>query len=171
MLDESNTYAEVLRKIGMSPHGSNNKTLIKVINEFGLDLSKINENREKFKADKQRIKKEIPLEDIITGKRNGEYHGNTLKERLIRAGYKEYKCESCGLTEWLGQPIPLHLHHKDGDHSNNLLENLELLCPNCHALTDNYGGKNVNHSPKKIIPKYEVEKKEAVALKGITEDG
>lgn len=46
------------------------------------------------------------------------------------------------MTEWLGQPIPLELHHKDGNKNHNELSNYELLCPNCHALTDTYRGKN-----------------------------
>jgi hypothetical protein len=53
-----------------------------------------------------------------------------------------HRCERCGLTEWLEQPIPLELHHMDGDSDNNAEENLQLLCPNCHAFTDNYKGAN-----------------------------
>ena len=67
---------------------------------------------------------------------------NKVRIRLLEEGYKEYKCECCGLTTWLGKPIPLELHHKDGDRTNNQLENFELLCPNCHAFTDSYRGKN-----------------------------
>lgn len=65
-----------------------------------------------------------------------------LKNRLLNEGVKKHQCERCQSTEWLGKPIPLELHHKDGDRTNNTLSNIELLCPNCHALTDNYrGGK------------------------------
>lgn len=64
-----------------------------------------------------------------------------LKLRLLEDGVKEYKCECCGLTEWNGKPIALELHHKDGNHYNNDLTNLEILCPNCHAQTDNYSCK------------------------------
>ena len=65
-----------------------------------------------------------------------------LKERLIEDGIKERRCENCGLTEWMGKFIPLELHHKDGNHSNNDLDNLQLLCPNCHAQTEQYKCKN-----------------------------
>ncbi|MBK6998271.1 MAG: HNH endonuclease [Lewinellaceae bacterium] len=58
-----------------------------------------------------------------------------------------HRCENCDLTEWLASPIPLELHHKDGNRYNNAIENLLLLCPNCHALTDNYRAKNI----KKIL--------------------
>ena len=55
-------------------------------------------------------------------------------------------CECCGAKEWLNQPIHLELHHKDGDHSNCQEDNLELLCPNCHFYTNNYGSKNKKHT-------------------------
>jgi hypothetical protein len=63
-----------------------------------------------------------------------------LKEKLIRDGIKPHQCERCGLTEWNGKPIPLELHHKDGDHYNNEMNNLEILCPNCHAQEPNNSG-------------------------------
>ena len=65
-----------------------------------------------------------------------------LKIKLFRDKLKEERCESCKLTEWMGQKIPLELHHVDGDRFNNELVNLQVLCPNCHALTDNYSGRN-----------------------------
>lgn len=67
-----------------------------------------------------------------------------LKEKLLRDGIKEYKCELCGFSEWQGQPIPLELHHVDGNHYNNELDNLQILCPNCHALQPNNSGRAAN---------------------------
>ena len=72
---------------------------------------------------------------------------NKLRRKLLEEGYKEYKCECCGNTEWMGRPIPLEVHHKDGNRNNNTLENFELLCPNCHAFTDSYRGKNSRVNP------------------------
>lgn len=132
----------------MSMHGHNYRTLNKYIKEFDCDLSKINENREKQRdseLNELHSKRLIPLEDIISGKYKQKYKGSKLKDRLIKAGYKSHQCENCGLTEWLGNPIPLQLHHKDGNHDNNSIENIELLCPNCHSLTDNYAGKNIKN--------------------------
>lgn len=65
-----------------------------------------------------------------------------LKLKLLRDGVKEKKCEICQLAEWQGQDIPLELHHKDGNHFNNNLDNLQILCPNCHALQPNNSGAN-----------------------------
>ena len=61
-----------------------------------------------------------------------------IRERLIEEGYKERKCEICGLSEWMDKPIPLELHHKDNNHWNNDLNNLQILCSNCHMQAHNY---------------------------------
>jgi hypothetical protein len=87
-------------------------------------------------------KPSIPLSEIIYKGIQPQYRSSNLRVRLIKEGIKEYKCEKCEKVEWMGKPIPLELHHLDGNSHNHLLENLQLLCPNCHTLTDNYGSKN-----------------------------
>lgn len=64
-----------------------------------------------------------------------------LLKKLIEEGLKEHKCEKCGRTEWEGDKIPLELHHIDGNHYNNVFDNLIALCPNCHAQTNGYKGR------------------------------
>ena len=66
--------------------------------------------------------------------------GARFAKELIKL--RGHKCESCNNTEWLGQPIKLEVHHINGDKRDNTLENLQLLCPNCHSYTDKYGVKN-----------------------------
>jgi hypothetical protein len=76
---------------------------------------------------------------LVQGKRTDRGH---LKRRLLDAGLKAPRCEGCGIEEWLGKPLSLELHHVNGDGLDNRLENLQLLCPNCHCLTDTWGGRN-----------------------------
>lgn len=99
-------------------------------NQSGKGLTKDHSNRS------------IPLDDILAGS-HPQYQSNKLRIRILKEGVFSYKCQKCGLTEWNGVPIPLELEHKDGNSSNHKLDNLELLCPNCHALTDTYRGKNI----------------------------
>lgn len=83
---------------------------------------------------------------------NGSMVGShDLKLKLIRDGIKKPECESCRASNWLDGSVPLELHHISGDRYDNRLENLQLLCPNCHALTDNHrvkGHKNLTKKPK-----------------------
>ena len=83
----------------------------------------------------------IDLESILKGE-HPEYQTFKLHRRLLSEGIKEYRCECCGDTEWNGKPIPLQLDHIDGNPHNHMLSNLRMLCPNCHAQTETYCGKN-----------------------------
>lgn len=67
---------------------------------------------------------------------------HTLKLRLYKEGFKIPKCELCGITSWQEKPISFHLDHINGRHDDNRIENLRILCPNCHSQTDTYSGKN-----------------------------
>jgi hypothetical protein len=64
---------------------------------------------------------------------------NAKKYLIIERGLK---CEKCAGSEWLGKPMPIELHHKNGEETDCRRENLELLCPNCHTFTPNYTSKN-----------------------------
>lgn len=66
-----------------------------------------------------------------------QINSHKLKEKLIRDRLKENKCELCGTDTWRGVKISLELHHKNGDHYDNSFENLQILCPNCHAIQEN----------------------------------
>jgi 5-methylcytosine-specific restriction endonuclease McrA len=89
-----------------------------------------------------------------------------LREKLIRDGIKENKCEKCGNTHWLGKKLPLELHHKDGDHFNNELSNLEILCPNCHAVeAPNAGAAIGSYTKTELKLKAKQEREKAKKLK------
>jgi DNA-binding transcriptional ArsR family regulator len=86
---------------------------------------------------------------LVSGRRRNR--GN-LKRRLIAAGIMEPLCESCGIAEWQGRPLALALHHVNGDGRDNRLENLQLLCPNCHSQTENFAGRNVARNENGATP-------------------
>jgi len=65
-----------------------------------------------------------------------------LKRRLLVEGLKPHCCAVCGISEWLDSPLSLAIHHINGDRLDNRVENLELLCPNCHSQTATYAGRN-----------------------------
>lgn len=96
-------------------------------------------------------KKQRLLSEILT---DGVYHNATkLKKRLFNEGVKEYKCEKCGISEWNGEHITLEIHHINGNHKDNRLENLQILCPNCHSQTINFNGKSKNLNCEDAIQK------------------
>ena len=94
-----------------------------------------------YKPSNQGLKKYL-IEDILNGK-HPQYPTSKLSKRLVSEGYFEYKCVECGINEYNGKPISLELNHIDGKNSNNLLSNLELLCPNCHSQTPTYRSKKL----------------------------
>lgn len=110
-------------------------TLNKYLEKLGLEYSG-------NQSGKGESRKYVPAMEYIKNKRAICSH--KLKIKLIKDGLKKEKCEICGLSEWIGHKIPLELHHKDGDHYNNALENLIVLCPNCHALQPGNSGANKN---------------------------
>ena len=79
-----------------------------------------------------------------------------LKLKLLKDGIKESRCENCNREDWEGVKIPLELHHVDGNTLNNDICNIQLLCPNCHALTDTYRGKNKKRVKKKNVTDGEI---------------
>jgi hypothetical protein len=83
----------------------------------------------------------VPLSEILNGD-HPHFQTFKLKNRLISEGVKENKCEVCNISEWNGLPLIMQLDHIDGDSHNHKLSNLRLICPNCHAQTETYCGKN-----------------------------
>lgn len=151
LIKNSNSLIEVCRKANIVPTTGNYDTLKKVIRENQIDISHF----KRFGGiNSGGIKKDIS-EYLINGIKVSTFK---LKNRLLKEGYKEYKCEKCGNTEWYGKPIPLELHHINGDNTDNRIENLQILCPNCHSFTDTYGGKNQKLNKRKEISKEENDK-------------
>jgi hypothetical protein len=129
----SSSIAGVLRALGLKPAGGNYATVRNKVASLGLDTS--HWTGQAWSAGTIRGRRKS-LEDILV--RDSTYKSYHLKARLLSDGVLDSECSSCGRTEWLGVSIPLELDHIDGDPTNNTLENLRILCPNCHALTPTY---------------------------------
>lgn len=131
LVQNSTSFSELMRKMGYAEGTGRAQPAIK---------AKLEENKIDYSHFKGYAwnKKEVPLSSTndfgIESKR-------IIRQILLKE--REYRCESCGLTKWLEKAIPLEVHHKDGNVHNNTRCNLILLCPNCHALTDNWRGRNI----------------------------
>jgi hypothetical protein len=87
----------------------------------------------------------VPLWEILEGM-HPHFQTFKLKNKLLAEGIFENRCDICGLDEWNGKPLNSQLDHIDGDSHNHKLENLRMICPNCHSQTDTFCGKKRKHS-------------------------
>lgn len=142
---ESYCIADICRKIGWQPRGDNYKVVHRYIDEYGVDTTHFRPHRTNV-GNILNKGKEKPASFYL--KEKSYVKTSSLKWKLFSEGLKEYKCEKCGCTIWNGQQLALQLHHINGDDTDNRLENLQILCPNCHSQTDNFCGKNVRKSDK-----------------------
>jgi len=134
----STSLRQVLQLLNVKAAGGNYQSLNKACIFFEVDISHFsgrswNNGRQGGYTN--------PITDYLISDRTVNTH--RLRMRLINEGILEAECVNCKLKKWLGNSIPLELDHIDGNNRDNRIENLRLLCPNCHALTPTYRGKNV----------------------------
>ena len=136
----SSSMRQVLIMLGLKLAGGNYSTVSKHLRDLKIDTSHFI-GKGWRKGSNIPVVQPFKLKDILV--ENSSYQSYKLKNRLIAEGLKLVCCEVCGLTEWLGNKIPTELHHSNGNKSDNRIENLQILCPNCHSFTENYRGKSL----------------------------
>lgn len=135
-IGECTSMRQALIKLGLSPDGGHKylRLLLKeVLTAKGAYVGQAHMKNRRF----------IIIPDDKFFVKDSNRSTTKVRNALFKRGIKEKKCEKCKNTEWLGNPIPLEVHHIDGDKTNNELKNLRILCPNCHYFTDTYKNKNV----------------------------
>lgn len=139
IVKDSETYKDVLLKLGLpAKSGGNYKTLKQRLILEKINISHIENNKKLFRGEsslKKSLKDYLVIGSCISTSR--------LRKRLIEEGIIENKCSECGqLPLWNNKILVLQLDHINGNHTDNRLENLRILCPHCHSQTETYGGKN-----------------------------
>lgn len=149
LIKDSNNLNCVCQKLGKRATNNNYSKLRQIVKKYDIDTSHF-----KFSGHRGK-RKNRTMEEYFT--KNSNIGTSIIHKKLLKFGLKLHKCEKCQRTTWVFEdkeyPIPLEVHHIDGDRTNNELNNLMLLCSNCHRFTDNYCGKNIQN-------KTELEKKE-----------
>lgn len=139
------SIGQALDQAGLTPSGGNYATAHRLIKDLDIDTSHMTGQGWNLGGTTSlAMRNIIPLEQILVA--DSRYMNTSrLRKRLIGSGLKAAICEKCGLAEWNGEKISLELNHINGDRFDNRLLNLELLCPNCHAQTETYRGRNIGN--------------------------
>ena len=160
VIKDCDSLSQVLDKLNIPKSGNNSATLRRKLEEYNIDYSHFTYGVKQKKG----VENYIPVTEYLG---TGKYiQTSKLKEKLFKEGLKKNECENpkcpCKNGYWLNNPLVCQLHHINGDNSDNRLENLQMLCPNCHSQTDNYCGQ-ANKAPKYFCEKCGKEKKTKTA--------
>lgn len=142
-VQENYSMASVIRAIGLIPSGANYRTVRALVEKFELDTTHWT-GQAHLRGKTHNWSLKIPLEEILV--ENSVYSSmSSLKKRLLKEGLLEERCYADGCDvkkEWNGKPIILQLEHKNGKNNDHRIDNLCLLCPNCHSQTETFAGRN-----------------------------
>ena len=137
------SVSDMLRELGINPASGTHKRISKLLTEYNIDTTHFLQGYIICNLHKrnQRTKEEF-INEILIEKPNIIRTSHSIKLELFKFGLKENRCYNCPVTNiWNGVSLSLHLEHINGNHNDNRLENLTILCPNCHSQTETYSGK------------------------------
>lgn len=141
ILDTSSSILEALKNLKLSISGTNYRIIKEICGEEHWDYFYL---KEKFTNS---IVPKYSLEEILV--ENSPYNTGALKKRLLNEGILKNICSICGIFPiWNGKELKFQLDHINGSPRDHRIENLRIICPNCHSQTDTFAGKNVNHGIK-----------------------
>ena len=146
LVAQASSIAQVLARLGLPTEGRPHRELSRRIRELDIDASHLRGSgwaRGETKATHPavaRISRRMSLPDDQVFIEGSLITGKGLMPRLLNLGWK-YVCGACGIAEWQGRALTLHIDHINGRHYDNRLENLRILCPNCHSQTPTYGNR------------------------------
>jgi len=136
LIETNNNINQILKQLGVNSNGSGAYNTFKNhCNRMGVEIPK---NKNKMSGS---FSKKTPLNDIMV--ENSTYSRGHLKQRLIKENILDYVCNICHIDKWENKEISLHLDHINGINNDNRIENLRLLCPNCHSQTETYSGRKL----------------------------
>ena len=140
----STSFSEILKKLNLSPQGANYKMIKNLIINFNIDHKHLLcKNRRTWKTGIKKSWDEILIENyqfVI---------GSSIKQRLIKENILKYECYICSISSWNNNKLTLQLDHINGINNDNRIENLRLLCPNCHSQTTTFAGRKLKNKKQK----------------------
>ena len=141
LLPHSNSMSHLCKNLGLRAVDGYYTKILKIIKKYNLSTSHFGTLKQINRNARNKYTAMADDEFFVKGIKRSS---TSIIKRLINNGYKEYKCENkmCGIETWHGKKITLQVHHINGDHLDNRIENLQLLCPNCHSQTENYSKHN-----------------------------
>jgi hypothetical protein len=139
IIKESLSYRQVLFALGLRYTGGNYSNIKQIITNLGLDTAHFTGKAHMLGS--RALNRKTPEKYLIVYPTNKSINTNNIKLKLFRDNIREERCEICGNTVWMGDKIPLTIHHINGNRWDNRLENIQILCYNCHARTENFSAK------------------------------
>lgn len=128
---ESSSFVEVCRRLGKSPVGGNSTNISHLCKKWNIDTSHM--TGQAHSRGKPSFKRQPPSYHLVLGSASDRRSNPTVLKRCLLDVGVEYKCNVCGLVEWNNSPMVLEIDHINSCYWDNRLENLQFICPNCHA--------------------------------------